>query len=86
MFVHPLDLPLGLTVGLIPVIWALGHISGNVSWVDRSWPFYPVICSAMVVWWGYVESSGRFDDNMPRLACMLGLQVSRLGISSRSAA
>ena len=72
MFAHPLDLPVGLTAGAIPIIYVLGLTTGNVSWVDRLWPFHPVICSGCVWWWAR-ENQGYA---LPRLGCMMGLQVS----------
>ena len=75
-FTHPIHPGLLLTFFVIPLIYTLGHISGNVSWVDRSWPFYTPICSALIVIWACVnEGSGIYGHNLPRLALMMFLQV-----------
>lgn len=75
-FTNPLHPPLLLTFALIPLIYTLGHISGNVSWVDRSWPFYTTVCSALLVLWALMnEGSGIYGHNLPRLGVMMSLQV-----------
>ena len=75
--IHPLHPPLLLTFILIPIIYLLGLVSGNVSWVDRSWPFFTPVCSMMVLLWGvFSPSAGVYGHNLPRLTIMMGLQVS----------
>ncbi|KAK1922048.1 hypothetical protein DB88DRAFT_496946 [Papiliotrema laurentii] len=71
---EPLALPWALTLGAIPLTYSLGLISGNVSWVDRAWPFYPVICSTLVVVWAYNHRLEQYSGALPRLLCMAGLQ------------
>ena len=73
---HPLHLPIIVTAISIPLIYALGHISGNVSWVDRAWPFYTPLCSAMtLLWLAYNPTAPSFAHNIPRLALMFALQI-----------
>ena len=73
---HPTHLPLLLTLCLIPVTYAAGLISGNVSWVDRSWPIYTPLCSALVILWGCLNpAAGIHGHNLPRLMCMMFLQA-----------
>ena len=77
-FTNPLHAPLVLTLLLVPLIYTLGHISGNVSWVDRAWPFYTPVHSALIVLWaGLNEGSGVYGHNLPRLGIMMVLQVCR---------
>lgn len=75
-FTNPLHAPLVLTLLLVPLIYTLGHISGNVSWVDRAWPFYTPVHSALIVLWaGLNEGSGVYGHNLPRLGIMMVLQI-----------
>lgn len=74
--VHPLHLPIVFTLLSIPIIYLLGHISGNVSWVDRAWPFYTPICSLMtLLWLAYNPQAPIFAHNTPRLVLMYALQL-----------
>ena len=78
-FTHPLHPPLLLTFFLIPLIYLLGLISGNVSWVDRSWPFFTPVCSGlMLLWAGMNDNGGLYGHNLPRLSVMMFLQVRSL--------
>ncbi|KAK4689337.1 hypothetical protein P7C73_g756, partial [Tremellales sp. Uapishka_1] len=73
---HPIHIPLLLTLGLMTVLYPLGVVSGNVSWVDRIWTTYPVLCSGLVVLWGrFNETGAAYGHNLPRLGVMLLLQV-----------
>ena len=81
-FTNPLHPPLLLTFFLIPLIYTLGLISGNVSWVDRSWPFFTPICSGLILLWaGINDNGGLYGHNLPRLSVMMFLQVSFNAIS-----
>lgn len=77
-----LSIPFSLTLGAIPVTYLLGIISGNVSWVDRAWPFYPVLCSTLVLRWAFQQSGDEHKLAIPRLLCMVGLQVSYFDLGS----
>ncbi len=84
-FTHPLHPPLLLTFLLIPLIYTLGHISGNVSWVDRLWPFYTPVHSGLLLLWACMnEGSGIYGHNLPRLAVMMFLQASLLSLHAFS--
>ncbi|WWC71824.1 uncharacterized protein I206_105783 [Kwoniella pini CBS 10737] len=73
---HPLHAPLIFTLISIPIIYALGLISGNVSWVDRLWPFYTPFCSGLLVAWLFMNQEGSvYGHNLPRVALMFGLQI-----------
>ena len=73
---HPLHPPLLFTLGLIPLIYTLGLLSGNVSWVDRLWPFFTPACSGMILLWGmWNPAAGIYGHNLPRLGLMMALQV-----------
>jgi hypothetical protein len=74
---HPLHIPILSTLFIIPLIYALGWISGNISWVDRTWPFYTPLCSGAILLWGILNpSAGVFGHNLPRAGLMFALQVS----------
>ncbi|WWD19469.1 hypothetical protein CI109_103929 [Kwoniella shandongensis] len=73
---HPLHFPLLFLLGTIPLVYVLGLISGNVSWVDRLWPFFTPICSGLIVAWVWFnKAGGAYGHNLPRLFLMLGLQL-----------
>ncbi|WWC94661.1 hypothetical protein V866_001509 [Kwoniella sp. B9012] len=73
---HPLHAPLLFTILSIPVIYTLGLISGNVSWVDRLWPFYTPLCTGLLVLWIFVNEEGAvYGHNIPRVGLMWGLQL-----------
>lgn len=73
---HPLHLPVIFTTVSIPVIYLAGHLSGNVSWVDRLWPFFTPFCSALtLLWLVYNPGAGVFAHNIPRLAVMFAVQL-----------
>ena len=72
---HPLHAPLLFVSCLIPLLYTLGLISGNISWVDRSWPFFTPLCSTLICLWACQNPSASvYGHNLPRLACMLLLQ------------
>lgn len=72
----PRHLPLAATLTLIPAVYALGLLSGNVSWVDRIWTTWPVLCSASVLAWAVVNDGGvAYAACVPRLVVVLALQV-----------
>lgn len=74
-------LPLAATLALIPAVYVLGLVSGNVSWVDRIWTSWPVLCSGSVLAWVVVNEGGNaYGACIPRLVVVLCLQVS---LSSR---
>ncbi|KAK8853059.1 hypothetical protein IAR55_003760 [Kwoniella newhampshirensis] len=73
---HPLHYPLLFLLGSIPLFYVLGLISGNVSWVDRAWPFFTPICSALIVAWVWFNEAGAvYGHNIPRLFLTLALQL-----------
>ncbi|WVQ77995.1 hypothetical protein IAT38_000076 [Cryptococcus sp. DSM 104549] len=72
----PLHLPLIFLFASIPCFYLLGLATGNVSWVDRAWPLYPPVVSAMIIGWAFVnETGGIYGHNLPRLFVMFGLQL-----------
>ncbi|OCF74170.1 hypothetical protein I204_04540 [Kwoniella mangroviensis CBS 8886] len=73
---HPLHAPLLFLILSIPVIYTLGLISGNVSWVDRLWPFYTPFCTGSLVLWIFVNDEGAvYGHNILRVGLMWGLQT-----------
>lgn len=73
---HPLHAPLLFLLGSIPFIYTLGLITGNVSWVDRFWPFYTPFCSFLLVLHLFCnEHAANFAHNGPRVLLLFGLQV-----------
>ncbi|WVR00314.1 hypothetical protein IAU59_007457 [Kwoniella sp. CBS 9459] len=73
---HPLHPPIVFTLIAIPVIYALGLISGNVSWVDRAWPFYTPFCTGLLVAWLWLNQDGAvYAHNIPRVGLMWALQL-----------
>ncbi|OCF39083.1 hypothetical protein I317_07107 [Kwoniella heveanensis CBS 569] len=73
---HPLHLPITFTLIAIPVIYILGLISGNVSWVDRAWPFYTPFCTTLLVAWLWLNQDGVvYGHNLPRVGLMWALQL-----------
>ncbi|WVW85948.1 hypothetical protein I302_107986 [Kwoniella bestiolae CBS 10118] len=73
---NPLHAPLIFTILSIPIIYTLGLISGNVSWVDRLWPFYTPLCTGLLVLWIFVNGEGGvYGHDIPRVALMWGLQL-----------
>ncbi|WVR07815.1 hypothetical protein IAU60_004858 [Kwoniella sp. DSM 27419] len=73
---HPLHPPIIFTFVAIPLIYILGLISGNVSWVDRAWPFFTPICSGMLVAWMWLNPEGDvYGHNLPRVLLMWVLQL-----------
>nr|ODN99679.1 hypothetical protein L204_02112 [Cryptococcus depauperatus CBS 7855] len=72
----PLHLPLVFTLASIPVFYVLGLTTGNVSWVDRSWPLFPPLISIMLIGWELVNQAGAiYAHNLPRVLLMFGLQI-----------
>ncbi|WVF73137.1 hypothetical protein IAT40_007956 [Kwoniella sp. CBS 6097] len=73
---HPLHPPIVFTLIAIPVIYILGLISGNVSWVDRAWPFYTPFCTGLLVAWLWLNHDGVvYGHNLPRVGLMWALQL-----------
>lgn len=73
---HPLHLPLCFLLSSIPFIYTLGLLTGNISWVDRLWPFYTPICSAFVPLYIAYNTRGHvFAHNAPRILLMFTLQI-----------
>nr|XP_018260680.1 uncharacterized protein I303_06395 [Kwoniella dejecticola CBS 10117]OBR82838.1 hypothetical protein I303_06395 [Kwoniella dejecticola CBS 10117] len=73
---HPLHAPLIFTLISIPIIYILGLVSGNVSWVDRLWPFYTPFCTGFLVLWLFLnDEGGVYGHNLPRVLLMFGLQI-----------
>ncbi|ORY26671.1 hypothetical protein BCR39DRAFT_540401 [Naematelia encephala] len=73
---NPIHLPLLFCLGSIPVFYTLGILTGNVSWVDRSWPFYTPICSGLIMAWAvFNDHAGVYGHNLPRLIVMIALQM-----------
>ncbi|ORX40710.1 hypothetical protein BD324DRAFT_611831 [Kockovaella imperatae] len=73
---HPLHAPMLFTAFMIPLFYFMGLISGNVGWVDRSWPFYTPLCSYMILLWAFLNpSAGVYAHNLPRLVLMMTLQL-----------
>jgi hypothetical protein len=73
---HSLHLPIILTILLVPTYYLLGLLSGNVSWVDRSWPFYTPLCSGLILLYAaYNPSAEVYAHNLPRLTLMMALQL-----------
>ncbi|KAL7418294.1 hypothetical protein Q5752_006750 [Cryptotrichosporon argae] len=73
---HALHPPLALTLALVPLVYTLGILSGNVSWVDRIWTTYPLVCSALVAAWAVFNPAGAvYAHNLPRIAIVLLLQI-----------
>ncbi|WWC91532.1 uncharacterized protein L201_006478 [Kwoniella dendrophila CBS 6074] len=73
---HPLHAPLIFLIISIPIIYLLGLISGNVSWVDRLWPFYTPLCTGLLVLWIIANPEGSvYGHNLPRVGLMFGLQI-----------
>jgi steroid 5-alpha reductase family enzyme len=61
---------------LVPTVYILGLVSGNVSWVDRSWPFYTPLCSGLIVLWAVSNPTAAvYGHNIPRLTLMMVLQL-----------
>lgn len=72
----PLHPPLIFTLASIPVFYLLGLVTGKVSWVDKAWPLYPPVISAMLFGWVLVNHAGGvYAHNIPRIVLMFGLQV-----------
>lgn len=73
---HPLHLPLCFLLFSIPFIYTLGLLTGNVSWVDRLWPFYTPLCTLFVPLYIALNDRGNiFAHNAPRILLMFGLQI-----------
>ncbi|WRT70400.1 uncharacterized protein IL334_007398 [Kwoniella shivajii] len=73
---HPLHTPIIFTAISIPIIYVLGLISGNVSWVDRLWPFYTPFCTGLILFWISHNVDGVvYGHNLPRVILMFGLQI-----------
>ncbi|OWZ65605.1 hypothetical protein AYX15_02951 [Cryptococcus neoformans] len=72
----PLHPPLIFTLASIPVFYLLGLVTGKVSWVDKAWPLYPPVISAMLFGWVLVNHAGGvYAHNIPRIVLMFGLQL-----------
>lgn len=69
----PLALPGFLTALCIPACYILNHLTGNVSWVDRIYTTWPVLCSLCVGAW----ARGPFIASLPRVVLAIAIQVSR---------
>lgn len=71
-----LHLPFILTLIIIPSMYGLQSGSGNVSWVDRIWTTFPVLCSATVAFWIISNpSAGVYVASLPRIILVLLLQT-----------
>jgi len=72
----PRDAPLLLTLAIIPTAWVLGHISGNVSWIDRIWTTFPLVTTALIVGWTWIHGEAfNYAASLPRLILLFILQV-----------
>jgi hypothetical protein len=82
--VNPMHPPILLTMVMIPCIYALGLVTGYISWVDKLWPFYTPLHSLLIVLWTIYNPSGAvYGHNLPRLGLMLLLQVSYVACTRR---
>lgn len=73
---HPLHAPLLFLLASIPFTYTLGLLTGNVSWVDRWWPFYTPFCSFLLVLYLFFnEHAAVFAHNAPRVLVLFLLQV-----------
>lgn len=73
---HPLHAPLLFLLSSIPFTYTLGLLTGNVSWVDRWWPFYTPFCSLLLVLYLFCNEHGAiFAHNAPRVLVLFLLQV-----------
>lgn len=72
----PFHLPLAMTLAIIPFVYALGLVSGNVSWVDRIWTTWPLLSTASIIAWVFVHPGGGvYGPSLPRLFIVATLQV-----------
>lgn len=77
-----LHLPIILTLILIPSVYGLQTGSNNVSWVDRAWTTFPVVCNATVILWVLSNpTAGVYIASLPRMLLVLLLQVSSAWLS-----
>lgn len=67
----PLALPGFLTALCIPACYVLNHLNGNVSWVDRIYTTWPVLCSVLIGSW----ARGPFVASLPRVALAIAIQL-----------
>lgn len=67
----PLALPQLLTAICIPACYVLNHLTGNVSWVDRIYTTWPVLCSVLIGSW----ARGPMIASLPRILLAIGIQV-----------
>lgn len=73
---HSLHAPLLFLISSIPFTYTLGLLTGNVSWVDRWWPFYTPFCSFLLVLHLILnERSSVFAHNGPRVLVLFLLQI-----------
>jgi steroid 5-alpha reductase family enzyme len=73
---HSLHAPILFLLSSIPFTYTLGLLTGNVSWVDRWWPFYTPFCSLLLILHLFCnESANILAHNAPRVILLFLLQV-----------